>query len=346
MAAIGPRSVYAEPRALPIGTAGRLIPKIGLHCEPARLLGHSFSSLSTVQKLQALAVKNPNTKLGIACAIAVFFIWSSFFVFSRLGVSGTLTAFDITALRFMVAGALVLPFLWRWWPRHLSLTGQIVMAGCGPGAIYSLVMYSGLSEAPVAYAGVFANGSLPVFSALLILAVKRAAPSKKQVLGIAIILVGSVLLSLPGLSNGGDNVVQGIALFLLASVVLSIYLFGVQYWRVSPQQALALITLPNAVVFLPLWYLFLPSGMATAPIGEVAFQAAFQGIGPGFLAVLLFATATIHLGATATAAFSAAVPAGAAVLAMPVLGEFPTPLMWVGVLVVSLGLGVLLIRRS
>jgi len=291
-------------------------------------------------------VKNPNTKLGIACAIAVFFIWSSFFVFSRLGVSGSLTPFDITAMRFMVAGILVLPFLWRWWPRHLSVTGQVVMASCGPGAIYSLVMYSGLSEAPVAYAGVFANGSLPVFSALLILAVKRAAPSKKQVLGIAIILIGSVLLSLPGLSNGGDNVVQGIALFLLASIVLSIYLFGVQYWRVSPQQAVALITIPNAVIFLPLWYFLLPSGMANAPISEIAFQAAFQGIGPGFLAVLLYATATIHLGATATAAFSAAVPAGAAVLAMPVLGEFPTPLMWAGVLIVSVGLSVLLIRRS
>lgn len=291
-------------------------------------------------------MQNPDPKLGIACAIAVFFIWSSFFVFSRLGLSGTLTPFDVTALRFMIAGILVFPFLWRWWPRHLSRTGQLVMAGCGPGAIYSLLMYSGLSEAPVAYAGVFANGSLPVFSALLILTVKRSAPSKKQVLGIAIILIGSVLLSLPGLSNGGDNVLQGIALFLLASVVLSVYLFGVQYWRVTPQQALALITLPNALVFLPLWYFFLPSGMTEASVSEIAFQAAFQGIGPGFLAVLLFATATIHLGPTATAAFSAAVPAGAAVLAMPVLGEFPTPLAWLGVVIVSCGLAVLLIRRS
>ncbi|MFK7966705.1 MAG: DMT family transporter [Burkholderiaceae bacterium] len=290
-------------------------------------------------------MNQPNVRIGILCAIAVFFIWSSFFVFSRLAVTGVLTPYDITALRFLVAGIIVLPFAWRWWPRHLSPTGQWVMAACGPGAIYSLVMYAGLSQAPVAYAGVFANGSLPVFSALLILAVKRAAPSIKQMLGIAIILSGSALLSLPGLADAGDNVMQGIALFLTASVVLSIYLFGVQFWRVTPQQALALITLPNAVLYLPLWFFFLPSGIEQASVQEVAFQAAFQGLGPGFFAVLLFATATINLGATATASFSAAVPAGAALLAMPVLGEFPTPLAWGGVLIVSIGLAVLLVRR-
>ena len=77
----------------------------------------------------------PNRKLGVISAIAVIFIWSGFVVFSRAGVQSNLTAFDITALRFIVAGALTLPFALRWWPRDLPWVGVITMALCGPGAL-------------------------------------------------------------------------------------------------------------------------------------------------------------------------------------------------------------------
>ena len=96
--------------------------------------------------------------------------------------------------------------------------------------------------------------------------------------------------------------------------------------------------MPNALIYLPVWALFLPSHLAQAQTLDIVIQAAFQGLGPGFLAVLLFATASIHLGSTATAGFAASVPAGAVILAMPVLGEYPSGLEWVGVVIVSLGL--------
>ncbi len=279
----------------------------------------------------------------MACAIGVFFIWSSFLVISRFGLTSSLTPFDLSALRFMVAGALVLPFARKWWPRHLSLSGLIVMSVCGPGALYSVIMYIGLASAPVAYAGVFANGSLPLFSALLMFSFRHVSPRRNQVAGIMIILVGSVMLSIQGLTGGGDNVLSGMAFFLLASAVLSVYLFGVHYWRISPRQALALVTVPNALIYLPIWAIFLPSGLAEAEPADIAIQAIFQGLGPGFLAVLLFATASIHLGSTATAGFAASVPAGAAILAMPVLGELPTPLEWTGIITVTLGLALSLL---
>ena len=107
-----------------------------------------------------------------------------------------------------------------------------------------------------------------------------------------------------------------------------------------------MVNVPNFLVFLPIWYLFLPSGMSEASTGEIAFQAAFQGLGPGILALALFTMSSVHLGPTATAGVSAAVPTGAAVLAIPVLGEALSAFEWAGVAVATAGLALLVWRNA
>ena len=287
----------------------------------------------------------PNRKLGVISAIAVIFIWSGFVVFSRAGVQSNLTAFDITALRFIVAGALTLPFALRWWPRDLSVVGVITMALCGPGALYGAMMYLGLSDASAAYAAVFANGSLPFFAVLLVFLNSRQLPRPSQMIGLGAVVIGAVLLGTSGISGQESNVGRGIALFLTASAVLSIYIFGISYWKIQPKQALAIVNIPNALVFLPIWFVALPSTLADASWGAILFQAAFQGLGPGFLALILFSLASLHLGPTITAGFSAAVPATAALLAIPVLGEVPTATSWIGIAIVCAGLALVAIRK-
>ncbi|MEM7523190.1 MAG: DMT family transporter [Pseudomonadota bacterium] len=283
--------------------------------------------------------------LGVASATGVIFIWSGFIVFSRMGVATPLTPFDISALRFLVAGALTAPFIYAWWPRHLDWRVIALMVLCGPGSIYTLIMYFGLADAPAAYAGVFANGSLPIFTIALAAVLGGDWPGPRRLIAIAVIIVGGALVALPGLRAGGPNLITGISLFISASAILSLYIWGIGRWSITPRQALAIVNLPNVLIFLPVWWLALPTGMAEASWFDILFQAAFQGIGPGFFAVILFTTATLHLGATATAGFSAAVPTGAALLAIPVLGETLSALEWGGVALVSAGLILLVIRR-
>lgn len=283
---------------------------------------------------------------GLASAAGVIFIWSGFIVFSRAGVQTALTAFDISALRFSVAGAMVLPFAVKWWPRHLPLKAQAILALSGPGAAYSMMMYLGLNEASAAYAGVFSNGSMPIFTVLLALFFAGERPGPVRIAAISVIVGGGVLLAWRGLNAGGDNILSGIALFVAASALLSVYVYGLKYWMVKPKQALVLVNLPNALLFLPVWWFFLPSGLAEADTGMIVFQALFQGLGPGFIAVILYAIAATNLGPTPTAGFSAAIPATAAILAMPVLGEFPTPLEWLGIVVVCIGMVMLFMRRG
>ena len=289
---------------------------------------------------------NQNFALGVASAVAVIFIWSGFIVFSRMGVATALTPFDISALRFLVAGAITAPFLWRWWPRHLSLRVIAMMVLCGPGSIYAIMMYFGLQSAPAAYAGVFANGTLPIFTMLIAAWAAREVPGPRRALAVGLIILGGVMVAWRGLDAAGPEVISGMALFVAASAILSVYIYALGHWKVTPYQALAIINVPNMAIFLPLWWFALPSGLAEAEWFDILFQAGFQGIGPGFLAVILFTLSAIHLGATPTAGFSAAVPAGAALLAIPVLGEVPTALEWAGIGCVTIGLAVMVFRRQ
>ncbi len=288
----------------------------------------------------------PNLLVGIASAVGVIFIWSGMIVFSRAGVITALTPYDLSALRFMVTGLLVLPFLRSWWPNHLPLHAMAIMVLCGPGAIYSLLLYLGLSEASAAYAGVFVNGSLPLFTMVVAYLVARDVPGHFQALAIAVIVLGGILLGIPGMAGGGADTVLGIVFFLSASAVLSVYIFSLRYWHVTPRQALALINLPNALIYLPLWYFLLPTGLAEAELSTIVFQALFQGLGPGFFALILFALAAIHLGPTATAGFSASVPATAALLAIPVLAEYPSLIEWCGIAAVTAGMALLVLNRK
>lgn len=284
------------------------------------------------------------TTIGILSGLAVIFIWSGFIVFSRAGVITKLTTYDITALRLIVAGAAVLPFCVKWWPGHLSLHAKIIMAICGPGIVYSMLMYIGLTKASAAYGGVFANGSMPIFTAALALILNKEIPSRNQMFAIAVIITGGIVLGIPGMAYGGDEIIQGILLFLAASAFLSTYIYGIKRWKLKPTEVLALVNIPNALVFLPVWYFFLPSGLDQVDLPTILFQALFQGLGPGFLAVFLIAVTTIHLGPTSMAIFSSSVPACAVLLAMPVLSEYPTPVEWAGIIIVSFGLIILFFR--
>ena len=279
-------------------------------------------------------MQQQNFAVGVASAVAVIFIWSGFIVFSRMGVATALTPFDISALRFIVAGAITLPFLWKWWPRHLSWRQIAVLVFTGPGSVYALMMYFGLESAPAAYAGVFANGTLPIFTMLLAAWFAREIPGPRRAIAVAIIVAGGVMVAWTGL-GGGIEIAEGVVLFTAASAILSVYIFALGRWRVGPFEALSIINVPNLALFVPLWWFALPSGLAEAETFDIVFQAAYQGLGPGFLAVILFTLSTIHLGATPTAGFSAAVPAGAALLAIPVLNETPTALEWTGVACVT-----------
>lgn len=285
----------------------------------------------------AIAEGSP-ARYGWLAAFGVVLIWSGWVVVSRLGATQTLTMFDIMALRFGVASVVVVPFVWRFWPRDLRWW-QIAFVAGGQGVPYLLFAFAGFKFAPASHAGIIMNGTLPIFAAMVGWFWLKDRPGVWQVLGMMVILGGCVLIGRDTSSVGvGPDAWIGHLLFVGSAVMIALYMVATKAWQVRPRQAMVFIPLVNLAVFLPVYLAFLPKAIHQAAWSEIVLQGAYQGLGPSVLAVLLFTLAVRTIGPPATAAMMALVPGMAALLAIPVLGEWPSVLAWAGLACVSAGI--------
>src|SRR5262245_64810233 len=109
---------------------------------------------------------------GAIYGLSAVCIWAAFIVVSRLGVRTSLTPWDVAAIRFAVAGMLLLPYLIG---RGLALDrlGWIgvaaVVMGCGAPMV--LLVNAGLLFAPAAHGGALFPWLMPLLLALLAAAI-------------------------------------------------------------------------------------------------------------------------------------------------------------------------------
>ncbi len=283
---------------------------------------------------------NPNhILLGAAAAISVVFFWSGWIVVSRLGVTNTLTVYDITGLRFAVGAAVVLPYIiWRRAWRGLTPLRVLVLT-LTSGMPYALLSYFGFSYAPAAHGGVFLNGCLPLFTTLFgwIWVGQRSRAS--QLVGLGVILVGVTLVGYEGiLSSSGGMIWFGDVLFLAAIALFAAFMVANRVWSITPGQVLFSVTVVSAAVYIPIWQLCLESNLAVAPKSEILLQGAYQGLVPSVLGISCLNIAVRHLGANTTSVFLSAVPVVAALMAIPILQEMPGLPAWIGMVIVTVGI--------
>ena len=91
------------------------------------------------------------------------------------------------------------------------------------------------------------------------------------------------------------------------------------------------------MIFAPIYFLFLSPGIFTAPVRDVLFQVAAQGICVAILAMFFYAQAVRLLGAPRAAIFGALAPALAVLFGIPVLGEVPDVATLTGIVLVMAG---------
>src|SRR3954470_12178250 len=127
---------------------------------------------------------------GALYGLAAVSIWAGWIVVARLGLRTALTPWDIAALRFGVAGLLLLPYLLR---QGLALdrlgwrgVAAIVIGGGAP----VLLANAGLLFAPAAHAGALFPGVMPLFVAGLAAAILHEPFTAAKKLGFALILPG------------------------------------------------------------------------------------------------------------------------------------------------------------
>ncbi|MGA9666294.1 MAG: DMT family transporter [Gallionella sp.] len=256
--------------------------------------------------------------------IAVFFIiciWTGFILVSRHGGKGVLTGWDVTALRFGVGSLIALFFL----PRVTLPPYKVILLFSTFGGIgYSVVVYSGFRMAPAAHAAVLLPGALPFATAVIAWWWLRQKPSPAQRIALLLVFVGIAFTAADTLSYGAHLTgmqMLGDLLFLCGSSSWAVFTLLLRRYPVPPLTAAVTTTLGSAVLYLPVWWLFLPSTMSEAPAVEIAMQAVYQGVLVVFVAMMLYAFAVRTLGGQTVALLMAVVPGLSALAAVPVLGE-------------------------
>jgi drug/metabolite transporter (DMT)-like permease len=161
---------------------------------------------------------------GALYGLAAVSIWSGWIVAARLGIKTSLTPWDITAIRFGVAGVIVLPYLLRKGlaVERLGLSGLAAIL-LGGGAPMVLAANAGLLYAPAAHAGAVFPGVMPLQVAILARLVLGEAFTFVKSIGFVLILAGtlSIVLGTGGTLGTGQNI--GHALFLASGFLWACY---------------------------------------------------------------------------------------------------------------------------
>lgn len=276
---------------------------------------------------------------GIAAGLGTVACVVVMLIAGRLGATtDALTVYDLAGLRMGVAVILAVPLLIRYYPWGVRLRDHARVAFFG-GAPFVLLMFGGMVFAPVGHASVVIFGALPVFAALVAWAWVGERPGRWQWVGLATIVVGVVAVGWDAFAGGGvAGEWRGHLLFLGAAMSMALWYSGMRAARLSVMQSMAALLIGNAIVYVPIWLLFLPSTLFTAPFYDIVMQSVVHGVFGAFLCVFGHAYAVKTIGPTRQGAVGSLVPPLALIAAIPALGEIPTALNIAGALIVTLGI--------
>lgn len=275
--------------------------------------------------------------IGLACALSVVVLWSSFHLIARIGVQTSLTPYDLVTLRVGVGGIIMLPVLLRHGLGHLRLWQAVILAlVAGPG--FALPAFTGYQFAPAAHGAAILAGALPLFTVPIAWLALGEHLNIRRLLGLLALFAGVVFLLGDSFSGLADGQWRGDVLFIAGAVDWSIFAVLTRAWRVEPVRGTALVAVISLIGYVPLHFAFLPSKFATAPFIDIAGQAVYQGILSMIISLLLFTRAVGALGASLTTMITAFVPVTAALSALVILGEPLTVLTVVAIVLVTIGI--------
>lgn len=289
-----------------------------------------------------LSHKLDTVPVAIIFGLIAAFIWGVWPVASALGINQSLSALDLTALRFSVAGAILLPLFWK---NHWGFFGlgnlswrAALLVVTGAGLPYVLAGTGGLEFAPAGHFGVITPSTQLATSTIGSWLILKEKQSAVRWTAVGIILCGVFLTGWEGLQGRGEDTWIGDLMFVTAGILWAIFTLSARYWSVETFHAAALVTVWSSIVFFPVYLLFFESGIPEASLSEIVFQGVIQGLLTAVVAIILYTRAIAIIGAGRSAVFPTLVPVTTIVLAIPILGEYPTDIEIVGVVIVSIGM--------
>jgi drug/metabolite transporter (DMT)-like permease len=211
--------------------------------------------------------------------------------------------------------------------------GAVVLGGSAPVFLAN----TGLLFAPAAHAGALFPGVMPLMVALLAAVLLKEEFTTANKIGFAFILPGVLIIAWGSGGELGSLQNVGHCLFLAAGLAWAFYTVAMRKARLDGLHAAAISAVGSMALYLPVFAVLPRGNLAAAPLGDIALQAVVQGVLTAIVSLFLYGRAVSILGASSGAAFAALCPAMTAVLAIPILGEWPAMHDWAAVALISLG---------
>ena len=266
-------------------------------------------------------------------------IWGGFTILSRLNLHWHVSAWDLVAMRFAIAFIILMPvlvynkdlaFLWHPRPIILALTG---------GLAYCLTVYTAFLHAPAAHAAIFLNGCIPLCTAVAAYLLFKQPFDKHTWLSLSIMLSALALMSYLMLHEQASAFGLGDILFFLSAVWWGIFTVLLKQWKLSAWHSMASVAIWSALIYLPIYILFIPKHFQEAEPVHLLVQGVFHGVLVVIIATLTYVAAIERLGAFKTGSIVTLAPFIAAVIAVPLLNEPLSPAIMCGL--VGMGIGAL-----
>jgi drug/metabolite transporter (DMT)-like permease len=209
----------------------------------------------------------------------------------------------------------------------------VVLGGGAP----VLLANAGLLLAPAAHAGALFPGVMPLMVAILAAAILHEPFTAAKKLGFALILPGVFGIAWDAGGSVGSQQYIGHALFLGSGLAWACYTVAMRHARLDGLHAAAIAAVGALLLYVPIYSFVAGAGLAEAPWGDIVLQAFVQGLLTAIVSLLLYGRAVSVLGASSGAAFAALCPALTALLGIPILGEWPTSIDWMAIVLISAG---------
>jgi drug/metabolite transporter (DMT)-like permease len=275
------------------------------------------------------------TAQGVVWGSLAVAILSGWFVVTRLGLRQDLRVWDVIALRFGEGTVLLTPALlvgplrlrFQAWSRGIVLAVLW-------GAPFILLVGLGLQATSATLTSSVTPALMSLFAGFIAWTFLAERPRRWQLCGYGLIVAGLLALVYDYVWEEGHLELGGVAALVTAAVMWALYVLRVRRTGLTSLQAAALICFWSAIFYLPLYIGLDLSNLSRASAGELLFQSVYQGVLMSVVALFAFNRAVVLLGPRGAAAIIALVPVTAALLAIPILGEWPSA---VAVCVIALG---------
>jgi drug/metabolite transporter (DMT)-like permease len=265
--------------------------------------------------------------------------WAAGFVAVRHGFNVGFSPADIAVHRYLWSGLAFLRVVVRagigdlngiGWSRGILLT----LLG---GPVFAIIGYAGFLFVPLGHGGVIQPSCGALGGLLLATLVLQEKLIASRLIGALIIIGGLVVIGGEGAVAFGEQGVAGDLFFVLAGLMSAGFSTLLRLWRIAPMPAAAVIGVLSLFAMPLYWLHYGLAQMVSLGWRENLLQAVLQGVLAGPAALYLFVTSIALIGAGRAAIFFSLVPPFVLLIGWLALGEVPTVLQLVGLIIVLVG---------